>query len=258
MNFLKRILTDHRIEHETGRAHESRGFNLGDLIVYALTLALFGFTGWQSWQFLKNNTNDSFALVPIFGLVGLDVGFFAWSHVWMHFAKSDHQDAISVGAAVMDFLGVVLTVLIQNVGSSFPSDAKIIATWGVYLVILVNAAAGVLYLAFSHETELKRTARKARAALDRDLQEATNLLERERLDAEYAQRILEQREHYIGLQEQMVPRKKSLDERSAAVRRELDATSKNKGVEPTIGMTGKLVGVAAKSGENGNEPHPNS
>lgn len=212
MNILNRIVSDTRASHDA-HVEEARGVNLGDVLVLLMGGALFVYTGYQSWRFLTAHTADDFSIVPLAGLWGLDFGFITWSLVWMHYAKAREQDWVALTLAALDFMGIVLTVLLENVSDFIPPELKPVATFSVYVIILANVIAAAAYHAVSPETQLGRLRRKAVVELEQQRQVAQNLLAAERLQAEYAQRILEQRDQLIDLKEKMARQKVVLDGR---------------------------------------------
>lgn len=217
MNILNRLVNDARASQD--RAQEAHGPNLGDVLVLLMGGALFLYTAYQSWLFLTQHTHDEFAIVPLAGLWGLDFGFITWSVVWMHYAKAREQDWIALAVAGVDFIGIVLTVLLENVSDLIPPAIQPVATFMVYVIILANVCAAVAYHAVSPETRLGRLRRKAIVDMEHQRQTAQNLLDAERMQAEYAQRILDQRDQLIDLKEKMARQKNLLDARDEDVAR---------------------------------------
>ena len=55
--------------------------------------------------------------------------------------------------AALDFMGIVLTVLLENVSDFIPPELKPVATFSVYVIILANVIAAAAYHAVSPETQ---------------------------------------------------------------------------------------------------------
>lgn len=150
-------------------------------LFYFVALVLLVWTSSLTVSFVSNVLPDVFWVVPFLALVMFDVGQVAWLFVFLNYARGAGQRAVSIGACLLDFVGVGLMVTAEILlgGQSLvaaPQNLATYAVWGLGLWTVANVGAVILFHLLQPEARKKMAMQSEMdAVFEESLQRLTNM-----------------------------------------------------------------------------------
>lgn len=244
-NILSNVIADFRSKDGKGKA-PARAW---DVLILMVALPLLCYTGYASWSFLSQNTRDTTGLIAVVGLFALDAGFILWSLVTAHHMATLWQGLVCVPLAILAFLGIVITVVLEYAGTYIPDAAKPLAALCVFGITLAQVAGGVLYYIVSPHTLESIQNRNKRTKLEMQRIEAEHIIEAERQEVELMQQIVKQRESLIALKDKAADQLIALGHADSAI----DAKVEGRHTRSTAPIElPKTPAPSANGNQNGN------
>lgn len=197
--------------------HDS--LNLGDVVVITISVAMLLFTGFRSWDIIRQTVPSGWDLITYVGLFALDGGMIGWALVWIFGSTTPAQDGISLTLWFVDCLGVGLAALTDTymyapTTSSVAGMVQAVSSavwWAVPLLALGNGIAGIVYHFTHPAVREKRQERRLRAELQMQAQVGRYHLKRQALQAEQARDLITQRQQVLEAYAKLVEQKRQQD-----------------------------------------------
>ena len=235
-------------------------FNLGEVLLFAFTVALAVFTAFRSYDFINHTLPVGWELVSYVGLAVLDGGFIVWAVIIALSATSAPQVAIAWGMWLLDGLGLTLVVIAdtfyythaaQNT-AAMSDTVSTLAAWAFPVMAVVNAGFAILYKIQSPKRIRERRKRELQEKL-RHIAELGELQAQiEQQQAAIASRLTDQRMSMADLKTAMAEKLAELErlEKELALRRINRAQLNARG-----GAARDATPVAAAVGTGDNNGH---
>lgn len=151
---------------------------------YSVATILFLWTASLTVSFVSNALPSAHWMIPFFSLVVFDGGMLAWLVVFLYYAEGSGQRVISIGATVLDLLGVALMVVAeiflggQNLVAA-PDNLGEYSLWAIGIWTVLNVAGVVAFHLLDNEN-------RQRMAIQNEADEVMNnafkLLKEKRLN----------------------------------------------------------------------------
>lgn len=242
VNVLDR-LTSRKVEVKTDHG----GFGIGDLVVIALGLVLLCYTGYRTWHVLSTTVVTDAEVIAVLGLWGLDIGAVAWSVVWIFGSTTFMQNVVSISMWVIDLIGMIGTSLVDTLTpvGKMPEGMATIIFYAVTFIIAGNVIVGFVYHMTSPHTRKVRAERKMQEEITREREkeefalrkqemEAQLELDKQRMQLEQSERLIQQRQVLIERMQQVAGQKVRLDGIELGLAKVLDDKSHTEGISERI------------------------
>jgi hypothetical protein len=247
---------DNLFKRVVGNQTDHGGMRLGDVIVLILNMVLMVYSAYWSWHFMQAPLPESDKAVALVGLWGLDVGALFWSLTWIFGSTTWEQDAVSLTMFVIDLIGMTVTSFVGSLGLAATVASADVSRWVVAAIIMLNIVMGFGYHMTSPQTRAARKRRKALEEIAQKEHEAAIAIERERMELEAAERMLEQRKALIEREREAVQQTIELD----GIKAGLDEALKSRRLTEDISKRARadvesavdVKNVAAKGTASGN------